>query len=824
MKTVRLHMARPARTHSRHWLACLAAFLLLMLAGQILARSDQVVGTRLRRSAATAPDYCLAVHDVGRIGLSVSNHAVIGTGLGLTGPFDCFTGAPAPSCEYPLGSQKRYLWAATLWVGAVVDGDTLVSTGAYSRQLGGTEFHPAAAPDGSMIHRSIISPIHPAYDSLAVSEQDFIAVFSDTCTTCAGVLNDPVDDRPHRPLHVEVTQKSYAWSYLETEDIVLFDYAVENIGDHHLESLYFGVFADADVWALNIAPADGWEDDHSGFMAAAPNPMVSESCRPMMDINAAWTTDNDGDFEGPELRARLPGVFAICAIDGGDASSIVSFDWWHYDPLRLEDFGPQARSSFRLSDAGGLGRPIGDRDMYHLLSNHEVDYDQITLKTIGGADPVWLPPPVEVHPLAAGSDTRFLISVGPYDLEPGETQSVTFAIMVADNLHTVPLNSVNLPDNPEQYVENLDFSNLITNVITANYIYDNPGIDTDLDGYRGEFAACDADTVWYKGDGIPDWQAALPPPPPRLWVEAVAGGLLLKWNGADSETARHLLTGEPIFEGYSAYLGLDSSAASFSKVASYDLEDFRQFAWIAADSDWRLLVPRITLAEAICRYAPSGCNDPTWHPADYERHAPYVMPDTPDSVFYFEPIGINAAKLGLETPFVKTYANAPRPTYATPDQVPPDSIAVYLTDEGYFKYYEYEYRMENLLPGERYWVSVTAGDYGSRLAHAIPRESSIGANVIAAVPTYSDPHCCVGKVGNADCGSNDIASITDVFVLIHYLFIDGPAPCCLAEADLDQSGGADPMPAHITLSDVAALIDHLFIGFQPLPDCIDQVN
>ncbi len=803
--------------------ACLAAGLLLVLAGQILARSDQGLTTRRRLSAAAAPDYCITQHNVGRVGLAVSNHAIIGTGMGMTGAFDCFTGAAVLSCEYPLGSRKGYLWGASLWVGAIADGDTLVSTGADGQLPGGNELHPASAPGGSMIHRSIISPFHPAYDSEAVSEQDFIAVFSDTCTACNGVLNDPADDRPHQPLHVEITQRSYAWSYLETEDIVLFDYALENIGGLHLESLYFGVFVDADVWTLDIASNLGHGDDHSGFMVAAPNPIVSESCRPMMDINAAWTTDNDGDFAGPELQARIPGVFAICAI-GGDDSSKVSFDWWHRDPTLIEDFGPQARSSFRLSDNGGLGAPVGDRDKYHLLSNGEVDYDQINLTTIGGADPVWLPPPAQVLRLAAGSDTRFLISVGPYDLEPGETQSVTFAITVADDLHAVPFGSVYLPDNPERYVENLDFSSLITNVITANYIYDNPGVDTDLDGYRGEFAACDADTVWYRGDGVPDWRAALPPPPPRLRVESVVGGLLLQWNGADSETARHLLTGEPIFEGYFAYLGLDSSAASFSKVASYDLEDYRQFAWDAVDSDWRLVVPRITSADAVCRYAPSGCGDPGWHPADYERHTPYVMPDTPDSVFYFEPIGINAAKLGLETPFVKTYANAPKPPYATPDRVPPDSIAVYLTDDGLFKYYEYEYRMENLLAGEHYWVSVTASDYGSRLAHAIPRESSIGANAIAAMPAYSEPLCCVGQVGNVDCGSNDVANINDIAALISYLFIDGPAPCCLGEADLDQSGGADPTPAHLSIGDVTTLIDHLFISLQPLPDCIEQVK
>jgi hypothetical protein len=44
---------------------------------------------------------------------------------------------------------------------------------------------------------------------------------------------------------------------------------------------------------------------------------------------------------------------------------------------------------------------------------------------------------------------------------------------------------------------------------------------------------------------------------------------------------------------------------------------------------------------------------------------------------------------------------------------PDGADTIFLTDNGYIKYYEYEYTIEGLLPTVPYWVNVTAFDYGS---------------------------------------------------------------------------------------------------------------
>ena len=74
------------------------------------------------------------------------------------------------------------------------------------------------------------------------------------------------------------------------------------------------------------------------------------------------------------------------------------------------------------------------------------------------------------------------------------------------------------------------------------------------------------------------------------------------------------------------------------------------------------------------------------------------------------------------------------------------------------------------------------------------------------------------------CEGGDEPTIGDVSVLIDVLFIssDMSKLGCLAEADINQSGGADPTYDDITIGDIAVLIDYLFIAGPSLglPDCL----
>ena len=85
--------------------------------------------------------------------------------------------------------------------------------------------------------------------------------------------------------------------------------------------------------------------------------------------------------------------------------------------------------------------------------------------------------------------------------------------------------------------------------------------------------------------------------------------------------------------------------------------------------------------------------------------------------------------------------------------------------------------------------------------------------------------CCVGRVGDANGAGGDEPTIGDVSTMIDAKFITGTCTdiiTCLPEADINQSGGAEPTCDDITIGDVATLIDYLFITGQSLglPACL----
>lgn len=80
--------------------------------------------------------------------------------------------------------------------------------------------------------------------------------------------------------------------------------------------------------------------------------------------------------------------------------------------------------------------------------------------------------------------------------------------------------------------------------------------------------------------------------------------------------------------------------------------------------------------------------------------------------------------------------------------------------------------------------------------------------------------CCVGIVGDANNDGAYLPSLGDVSIMIDMLFLSGTPVDCLAEADVNQSGGIDPKVEDVTIGDISMLIDNLFISGTPLPACL----
>ena len=691
-----------------------------------------------RKKASFAPAHCIAAHRVGKLVLSVNNNGTFGDGFRAAPASDCFNGEGVPSCEYPKNSGSKYLFAGAFWIGAVVGRDTLVSFGADGWS-GATEFFPDESPFGDMKHRSIKDPSSPLYEG-AISEEDYISTYSDTITE--GVANDYFG-RAHRPLWIGVNEASYAWSYSYAEDFVLFDYKITNIGWQTLKDVYMGIYVDADVWGNGADPDAGAQDDVCGFLYQYPD--TCANCEFVDTVYTAWIADNDGDFSGSGVGQPVPNVTATRIVRTPQDSLDVSFNWWISDTPAL-DFGPRRKDNYRDFRTGGRGTPEGDVNKYFILRNREFDYDQVRTAVIQPTDSVWEYPPQEQAPgFADGEDTRYTLSFGPFEINPGQTLPISFAYVGGENFHATGTvdNVRNLPDNPDAYYANLSFADLARNSKWASFVYDNPGVDTDGDGFFGRFHTCQTDsaiaridtthgeppvvetlwtytaaeTCWYEGDGVPDFRGAAPPPAPKFWVESEVRGLKIRFNGMRSETTADRFSRTLDFEGYNIYIGRDLRPGALSLAESYDREDYNK--WVQTDpaeDRWELLDEPFTLDELVRLYA---FGDTTFSPLRYPRQHPYFHPYF-DSVFYFTAQSHNVSRLGIDTDIRKRYPDQPYPSSLNPDSVAADE----LTDDGYFKYFEYEYDLSNLTPSLEWYVNVTAFDFGSPKTGLSPLESS----------------------------------------------------------------------------------------------------
>jgi len=753
-----------------------------------------------------SPAYCVAAHNVGKIVLSVTNHGVFGTGFAIPSPIDCFTAESVPSCEYPKGSNQQYLFAGAFWIGAVVGNDTLVSLGADGWQKC-WELYPDESPFGDMIRRSTLDPESPEYNG-AISEQDYIAVYTDTFTSgVSGLCPDYMDGRPHMPLNIEVTQRSYSWSYGYAEDFVLFDYSIKNIGGVALNNVYMGIYVDGDV--LKQGGIGGYEDDICGFITSYD--MQYGACEYTDTVNAAWIADNDGDFFGLGID-QVPHVTATRVLRTPSDSLEISFNWWISNGNVSYDFGPRMKiGDFRDFGTGGLGTPMGDRNKYYMLRNGEFDYDQIFTESITPEDPLWMYPNQTIaHSYSIGYDTRYLLSFGPFDIFAGQSLPITFAYVGGEFLH---VNVTNYSDyllnsyQPEIYYDNLEFTDLVTNANWASWIYDNPGVDTDGDFYYGEYNLCcdggQCDTVWRTGDGVPDFSGAAPPSAPKLWADAEASSITLRWNGLASETEHDIFSHTIDFEGYNVYLSLEGTPSSYVKLAGYDIENYNKYVFNFDRGVWEIRDMPFTLEELRCLYGalPNPCQDYSFDPLAYTENAPFAF--SPDSVFYFEAMGLNTV-LGVTTPIVKRYPSEPYPSTLIPDSANSSE----LTDDGYLKYFEYELIIESLLPAQDYWVNVTAFDFGNGQAGMQPLETSVSLGALQVTTP-----CCIGLTGNVDCSVSEDPDITDITRLIDNIYLSHSPLCCLEEADCNGSGGQPD------ITDITLLIDHLYLSHSPLADC-----
>ncbi|MBU8934001.1 MAG: hypothetical protein KOO62_08325 [candidate division Zixibacteria bacterium] len=689
----------------------------------------------------TTPPYCIVRHDIGRLQFGITNFGMVGIGEGKGVTADCLTGKGVGLGLYPRGSGNTCFYKGGLWVGAVVGNDTLVSVGAELNNQA-REFHPVVP----MIRRSTLDVNSPEVEN-ANAEQEFIAIYVDTFTS--GVPNssfDPIDYRPHLPLGIEVIQRSFAWSYAHTDDFVLIDYKIKNIGTKYLKDVYVGLYWDPDVYqggANLLRPPDPYgrknqihngQDDQGGFLSEIP--FEYRGCDFIDTVAMIWTADANG--KPSDQNFLLNDVTALMFLGSFPPNWNVAFNWWSYNYSSTWDIGPQTKQDYRLM-GNGTGTPYGDRNKYAMLSSGDIDYDPVYAFAIQPIDQKWVQPRSDIaRDITRGFDFQGVLSNGPFDLQPGASLTIPFAYVGGQGIHQSKWDydiGVGYYYWPDHYLAQQDFSDLMHNAMAAGRAYDTPGLDSDGDGYAGDFMVCNDDTFYYRGDGTPDLNPEAPPPAPKLWVSPVRNGVRIRFNGWKSETTPDIFSSRIDFEGYHVFIARDDREDSFALLASYDRRDYDKYVYVidvAPNQDDRYLIvdDPFTLEELRCLYSFSEdkCSDSAFDPLLFTRLSPYVHSQFPDSLFFFAKHNYNQYDFGVTTGIRKLYPDEPVPVMDQgfePEQ---------LTEDGYPKYYEYEYIVEDLLPTVPYWVSITSFDFGSRRTGLQSLESDVLLNATEIYP------------------------------------------------------------------------------------------
>jgi hypothetical protein len=737
----------------------LLSFLNLSVSARDLRREEgDSESAKNYKLTAGLPNVQQRVHRVGLMRLCVTNWGFFGSQARdlneSTG--GCFNPhpneeLPAPSCEYPPGSNIDYLFQGGLWIGAKVDDKPYVSL-ACDGWFGVYEMWPdGPSPKGEIEERSTRTTAS-CYSPDATSEQDIISVYTDTCVSCC--VRDDWDQRPHFPLGLQITQKSYSWSYEYAEDFVLFDFSIKNIGVKKIKDMYMGLYIDADVTHIDEPPYGqnyGPQDDICGFRH-----LVTAAKGDCYDtVNLAWISDNDG--HGSEDGGETAKVFSKKSPIAVTGTRVVrspnpklgySFNWfisnqsgspWDWGPWKLASQKKWAEMDKPASYGGVtntfpanvLGTPGGDVSKYFIMSNGEFDYDQIYSCVWPTKYPTesWLPVNEQAcGNLANGYDTRYLLSFGPFEeIGPGESLLVTIGYIAGDNFHVDPTNLAKDPNmrDPDRFYANLNFSDFETNATWAAKVYDNPTLD----------APC--------GDGVPDFSGPPPPRSPILRFETGKGKVKIKWNGEATERTRDSFNGRLDFEGYRIYMSRTESPNDFALLGSFDKKDYKVYKLnrfrIPRIWEWRVAsVSWDSLKSWLAGKGVWGIEDTTW-----TISYPFVIGALQDTFYIYLsdslkdgiPVAYDSIRLA---PGDSLYFEAQDWNEGF------DSIAVNMAyrdsvDGGLISgkvdssYYAYEYEIE-VFPGQPLYFAVTAFDVGDPQTGLSPLEASKLVNATLVYP------------------------------------------------------------------------------------------
>jgi hypothetical protein len=330
------------------------------------------------------------VHNINQVEMTITNYGTFGQSYSAAG------------CWWPIGSGENYIFGAGIWFGTIDNGDTLV-TNSYIPNNGQHETECGLWGSNYMASHNVIymygdnwpapADTFPMAPQSHVSHQDSWCCFNDSLPW----FHDT------EPIGLEFYQTVYVWDVSEIEDIVFFTHEVKNVTDHTLQDCYIAVVTDCDIGGENPTA----NDRNSGVVARW---YVIDSESIFVDnLGYQWQEEPEAGW------AAFPGAIGFDLLETPN------------------DIGMTAFKRFTLNV-----EPLTDPDRYEMLAG----YDYLT----------GLPEPYDTFP-SDPDDQRFLISSGPFDLEPDQSATIIFAVLLAswEGMYQTPDTALALIDKWAQY-------------------------------------------------------------------------------------------------------------------------------------------------------------------------------------------------------------------------------------------------------------------------------------------------------------------------------------------------------------------------------------
>lgn len=344
------------------------------------ARPDTAAGPVMEKELITDGSI---VHDVGQVHLNITNFGLLGSRPGTGAPY-----AEAPSARWPGATGDDYLFSAGFWVGGIVLGERLVSTGQYENEIMATEDpldiiytmamgdpggarYPEPLPDDDGDLAEDEDPKNGRDDDAddlidedfgAISDQHFRCEMFDNTLLAQQLYPD------HTPLNLEVVQQSFQWAVPLADHFVGFEFTIRNIGVVTIDDLYLGMFSDPDIPAgVSGGAADDLAGTFSGMVEAFDGSLVQIELAYMSDGAASpvpgyigflfldHTTDPAGETAPPVATLNSLQIFRgnLSYDQGGDPTN----DFERYEAMSSQSWDPGAlpgqENDYRLLIASG---------------------------------------------------------------------------------------------------------------------------------------------------------------------------------------------------------------------------------------------------------------------------------------------------------------------------------------------------------------------------------------------------------------------------------------------------------------------------------------